>query len=760
MIVKYPVDRALVTPFLLMLSVFPAAAEAQTADAEQVLEEIIVTAQKRTENAQDVPISVSAISGDNLEKAGISNLEDAAFRLPNLAFPKFSDSKLASVTLRGISDPGGSAGQDPGVAVYMDEVYLGPGVGSNIDYFDLESVEVLRGPQGTLFGRNAIGGVINLRSRKPTFDWEGFVSAGYGNYNAQTATAAVSGPLLGDKLAVRLAGTINKRDGTTRNEFLKADTNSQGSGSARLQLLFRPNDQQEWSLSGEYRRLSQSPKGFETLFYDPAGVVSALFSASRTAPNNNPFDRKIVADGLGRETANIWRFALNGVVELGDLTLHSVTSYRKHDYYSFSDTDNSPFKIAYDGDPENVKAFSQEVRLESDKSERFDWMVGGFYYHQNARNLSFVTIGSDATALLTEGALTSALNIGSNAKTILNSYAGFANIGFRPTDKTELRVGARYSSERKKLDYSQVDLDSILGRGAEVLGGTFTANRTTKSSSFTPSISLTFKPVDDVMVYAAVSKGFKSGGFNDGLGTVDSIAFGPEKLWNYEAGLKSELFGRRVRFNVTGFYMQWTDIQISNDDPATPFFDPKTSNAGKARSYGLEVELTGKVNSFLTIGSNLGLLDARYTNGFFGALSAVDGKPILLRKLPYAPTYSFSLFADFNKDISDRFKLSLRPEMTLQGPHFLSDDQRTAAEAGERRAPKEDNQQMAYALVNVRAGFGDADDRWQISVWAQNLFNKTYKTRIFNQLGSPLIAQKFIILGEPRTYGVEARFKF
>mgnify|MGYP000612575885 CR=1 FL=1 len=724
---------------LLATSMLASPAFAQEKD-KVGLDEIVVTAQKRSENVQDVPIAITAITGEQLESKGIRSLDEVAFRVPNLSFRNTSDIKLSPISLRGVIASTGSAGQDPSVATYVDEVFLGAGAGANIAYYDLEAVEVLRGPQGTLFGRNAIGGVINIRTRRPTFQTQGFAEAEIGTFDHLRLTGGLGGALIDDVLAARVSGSFDRRAGFTKIVPLNTRSDDENNWNVRGQLLLKPSENMEWLFSGEYRKVQQSGKAFETLV-DAVGINPA---------NTDPNDRRIFTDEKNRETFDGYRISLNGNIDIGSAKLTSVTGYRHHNYFSRSDTDGTPLKLVSDGDPENVTAFSQELRLAGgDDKSVISWLIGGFYYTQESTNLSFVDFGPDLLGV----PLTIAG--GSNGAVKVNSYAAFASITARPGDKLSITLGGRYTKERKSIVYSQ---DDPLG----LLGGTFTVNGVKKYNNFSPNLNISFKASDDVLIYATASRGFKSGGFNDALGDATGIGFEPEKVNNAEVGIKSELFDRRLRLNIAAFYLKWDDILISADNPSTPIYDPTLRNSGNARSYGLEAEATFKASERLALNASIALLDARFI-GPLNKRRAGGNTPatqFVLDRLTDAPSFTASSSFTYRVPVNDSLNIVFAPELIYRGSSLLGLNAGLAVSDSRGVLKTGLNRQTGFALVNASLSLdGGEDGHWSAGLWVKNLTNTRYKDRIFDLSGGP-IGQVFQVLGPPRTLGLYVHREF
>jgi iron complex outermembrane receptor protein len=374
---------------------FAQVSEPSQADAEEQtksLEKVVVTARKQQETALEAPLSVTAFTADTLINEGISDPNAVALRTPGMAYGNFGDSKLSPTSLRGVVGSSGSAGADPAVGYYLDEVFLGQGVGAAVDLFDLQQVEVLRGPQGTLFGRNAIGGAVSYTTARPTNEFEARLEAEAGNYDYYRIGGVISGPIAKDRVMGRLAVLKNERGGTSTNLLTGEKVNTQGSWSARGQLLFDISDKTEWLLTADYKEIDQKPLIFETLSYTPGTTFDAVGGAFGITLNADPFDRKVLSDISPVETAELWGASSTFKTSIGGVDLINITSYREHDYYSRTDTDRSELSWIYDGDPETADRFSNELRL-SWTSGALDWILGAYYYSQNTANLSYIEVG-------------------------------------------------------------------------------------------------------------------------------------------------------------------------------------------------------------------------------------------------------------------------------------------------------------------------------------------------------------------------------
>ncbi len=706
-------------------------AEDPSAAGTLVLEEIVVTARKTTERLQDTPISITALDRDALERRGIDTLADVAKVTPGLNYGNFGDLKLSPTSLRGVVGSAGSAGADPAVGYYVDEVYVGQGPGANLDLYDIAQVEVMRGPQGTLYGRNTIGGVIAIRTERPGDEVKGSVTADIGNYQRRRLGASLSGPLVDGLVSAKIAVIRDHRDGYEDNLFLARDVNDHRTWSGRAQLLFTPAPDTELLLTADHAEADQETLVFETLKYNPDAIATQMLRTSGFALNTDPFDRKVNANRVSRETLNADGYAANFRTSLHDIDIVNIFSYRQHIYYSNTDTCRCQLSFSYDGDPEQVKRLSNEFRI-GGTAGSLSWLTGLYYFRQKADNQSFIELGSATAGLFGVPAM-DGLVIGSTGRMTTISKAAFASATWTGDDLVDVTLGGRYTQDEKRIDYGQVD-------PYQILGGSTAIKADDDWSRFTPNANIRFRISPTLMTYLSAAKGFKSGGFNDALGDANGISFGPESLWNYEAGLKTELFDRRLSLNLAAFAMEWDSIQITAQNPATTFYNPIILNAGKAHSRGVEVEASARVTSRLRLTGNLSVQDAAYDKG-----TLPNGKP--LNHIPFAPTYTGLIEGEYAVPTPVGL-LTFQGEYQMRGRTYLTTNNDPDGRVG------------AYGLVNLRVALASDDDRWRVALYGRNVFDKTYMTRLFDLYDNTLNGQKLITLGAPATYGVEFKVAF
>lgn len=704
---------------------------AQEAGAGAGVEDIIVTARRTEERLQEAPVSVTAFTAQTMERLGVSDVSDVARRTPSFQYGDFGDLKLSPTSLRGIIGSSGSAGADPAVGYYVDEVFVGQGASANLDLHDVARIEVLRGPQGTLFGRNTVGGVISITTRRPGDTFDASLQTTFGDYDYYRVGGSISGPL-GAGVSAGLSGVFSEREGVDHNIVLGRDVNSLGSYSLRGALDFDLGAETRLELTVDYRHADQEPMVLETIRYDDASSLAFLLDFLGLDRNADPYDRIVYSDDVNRETLDGWGASARLRTRIGGVTLTNVAAYRSHEYDSRFDTDRSPLRIGYDGDPEEVWRASEELRLNWETGP-VSWLAGVYFYHQDGSNQSFIEIGADLADLIGDSSLTGVI-AGSDANMITTSSAVFGSATWAVNERFDITLGARWVRDEKEIDYTQYD-------PVFLLGGSGTIQASDSWVEITPNLNVRYRFTPDVMAYLTVSNGFKSGGFNDGLGDANGISFDPETLWNYEIGLKTELFRRRLVANAALFYMDWQNIQVSQDNPATPMYDPIILNGGVAHSQGVEIEVQALPTDQLLLGASVSFLEAEYEEG-----TLPTGQP--LQRVPRAPEYTAAFNTEYRWPVGDFGEIALGGEYLMFGESYLSTNN------------IEDARVAPYELVNARLSFENLRQGWRFSIWGENLTDETYKTRMFDLMDQDLVGQRFIALGEPRTYGVELRVRY
>lgn len=691
----------------------PASATGDVAAEPTALDTIIVTAQKREEAAQGVPISLTAFSSRAVETYRLETLRDISRLTPGLLVSSFSQSS-PTIAIRGATNTFTQIGANKPVAVVIDDLFIPRNSAATFELYGLNSVQVLKGPQGTLFGRNVTGGAIVLDTGKPAFDdTAGSVRIGGGDYDLKQVDGRVDIPV-GETVALRLAGSLKQHDGYGKDRLTGREQDDLDSRSLRAQARLRANDDVEVLLGADY---AQDHNGGRTLSSKAAGSDG---------------DRRTSELGYNQDFArNQWgasgRVYWNAPV--GQVT--SVTGYR----WSQSGEDYSGTGVGYafltgtntqsvNRDVDDVGLFSQEIRWASPKWERGDLVAGVYFADEDAkrqlrtRGLAAVT-GVASSDVLTDQAV----------KT--RSYAAFVDGTVHLPAAFDLTLGARYTHDEKTADLVRTDF-------VRPATGSFTAHGLKADwSEVTPRAVLSWTPREDLKVYGSVTRGYTAGGFNTDAAVISALTqpFEPETVTNYELGVKSQWLADTLRVNASVFHMNYKDKQEL-------FFNNLTrvltiTNAGQATVKGAELEVTWRPLPWLNLMANYGLLDTVYDNFVIPGGAVNTGHP-----LGSSPRNKGALAADV------RIPLNGKGYVTGALSWAYTDGYYTGA-------TKDPNLHIdSYALTNLSLGYESQDGRWALTAWAKNLGDVDY---LLTPSTQGVLAE---YLGEARTVGVMLSAKF
>ena len=689
------------------------AAYAQTDGSDQVLADIVVTAQKRSESIQDIPLAVSAVSSDELSRLRITTAVDLGAVDPNL---NIQDSNgRVQIYLRGVGNNFLGLGTESNVAYHFNGVYVARPRAQVASFFDVERIEVVRGPQGDLYGRNATGGSINVISRKPTEDFTADATISIGNYASRRVEVGVGGAIVPDKIAVRAAGYFVDRDGFGKNEVTGNDVNDRNEQAARLSVDITPSEVFSVELIGDYFHGKDS----STAVHQHGRGLSGVPTLSETLGDlpSNIWNINSALDP--RRDLTVWGLQGTTSLELSQaVSLKMITAYRESRFDVLDDlTGNNPV-LQRSTQKEDQHQFSNELQLLA-SGDRWNLIVGAYYFTEDVNGFANISIFGGPAQFDQRGS--------ANTK----AYAAFANGSYELVDKLKLVLGARYSEEKRR------------STGSGTFGfppGIPTGGRQ-DFNSFTPKFTLQYEPTTNLSLYAGVSKEFKSGGFTIG---APGPAVRPETLWSYEAGVKAQMFDRRLTANVAAFWYDYSQIVVTRIVGAQTIDE----NAGKATIKGLEFELTARPVNHLRIDASLGLLDATFDrydtadplNPAAGVLSLSGNR------LPGTSKYTGRVGAVYDIPIGDAQKISLGADMTFAGDTFFDPfEHRTAS-------------QPAYELYNANVTF-DSGGIWSLTAWVHNLTDETIissEAVSADFLGYPRLAY----LRDPRTYGVDLKLTF
>lgn len=699
-------------------SELPAWAQAGTPPAsatgtdEAGIEDIIVTATRMGETAlQSTPIAVSVLSGDQLADRGVRDVQDLRAYVPSLQVSDLSG--YTQLYVRGIGSNIVFVGSDPSTTIHLDGIYLARPLSYMSDFLDVDRVEVLRGPQGTLYGRNSVGGTINVISRRPSAELEGQVQAAYGTYDRYAVQGYVSGPVAGGVRA-SLAADLSGHDAFRDNVSSGNDVEDLKSRGVRGQLLLPVGSEAEWILRADWSRQSGAFGAYPKLLR-PVGV---------------PLDDSILGDfdkvSMNRDNRTVLKnygFASDLTLPFNDtVKLRSLTGYRLFRGTIVADADSSSLDLLRNQIvPIRQHQFSQELSLLGD-TNRLDWVLGAYYFTERNREPLTLAIFPFSVSHIQRPLLRA------------RSFALFGQGEYHLSDTLSLTAGLRWTTERKRYaltDYfaASVDPDPDVAEAGFVLSGIpglpepFSIDTRRTDDALTPKLGINYMPNDDVLIYASATRGFKSGGYDYGANNaIDAAAgYGPEKLWSYEVGLKSDWLDRRLRLNVTGFYYDYTDLQVQSYVQIGPSLGARTQNAATARVKGIETEVIARPVEALQLTANVAWLDAeyrRYPNAFVTTFGAFDASG---QRLNNAPRWSATLGANYTIDLDARGRLDLGVDAHAQTTVYF-----TAANEGIGGVSDYRERQPDYAIVNGRVSWTSEDKRYQVQLIGTNLLDRDY----------------------------------
>ena len=707
--------------------------------------DIVVTAQRRSESVQKIPIAVSAIGGDALQARGAVDLTSVGASVPGLNVSE--QVGQARLTLRGIGVDNISAGAESSVAFNQDGVFFSRSAAALASFYDVDRVEVLRGPQGTLYGRNATGGSVNIITNRPTDILHGGVSLTVGNRDTVVAEGFASGPLA-DGISGRLSFQTQYHGGYGRNLVTGTDIDTKSSQAIRGQLLFNPGSRLSVLIAGDY--YSSDDRSNTYHYFGPAGRTATGQPVTPTALLLGGFaprsERDIASARDPDARAEFYGARVDIGYELSDaVTLRSLTAYRRSDYQVHSDisplgVDLFPLTVA-----EKSDQYTQEFQLNVDTSSN-KLVAGVFYLHEKidgslAAPLSLLAVGGPP--LLVQGFFA-----GGRLKT--DAAAAFAQDTYSLTDRLRVTVGARYSWEKKAVN-DQSDFD--FARPYSPANVPLTPRHIDDDSfhSFTPKLGVDFDLAERTLLYASFSKGFKSGTFNLGS-TGPSLR--PEKVDAYEAGLKTTLLDGAFRANLAGFYYDYSDLQVGKVQNQLVVLE----NAATARIYGVEGEITARPVRDLTLSLNASWLHARFRDYVTAdqARPAGDGRTrdesgapafdLSGNTLPQSPNYTVDVAAEYTVRFAGG-GLTLRGESNWSDRVYFSPFNRNEVS------------QRAYNLQNAFVTYQPEGGPWRLSLYIRNIGDKTIRSAgqvATALLGSPVIG----FVKPPRTFGATFGVKY
>ncbi|WP_374763264.1 TonB-dependent receptor [Yunchengibacter salinarum] len=721
----------------------------EAASAQVMMDEITVTARKREEGSQDVPVSVTALSGSAIRDLGFEDSTSIASQVPNFSFgTPVGEGNNPGFSLRGVGLNDFGDGNESPVAMYVDGTYLGTLAGQTIQIFDVERVEVLRGPQGTLYGRNATAGLVHFISRKPTPELEGFAKLDVAEFGEVRFEGGIGGPL-SDTVRGRVSGVYQKDNGFVTNRLdPDQDANNTDFYSVRGQLEWAPSDTANVLLIGHAGQVDQFAP-----YYDHVGILDENF-----APCSN---ERILNDecqdvtGYRDADGDIYTgdFDRQGVLEvdtagvsatvnltLGGVDLTSITAWESVEKLHEEDTDVGPNPYLVPTFGVDSDQFSEELRL-SGSTPKLNWVLGAYYYTDEKDGRADLLVNNELDDFL--------IDVGAapppSVVPVLLDYRGlytietesialFGQADYAITPDLELTLGLRYTDEEKRMDFEST-INGATGPGT---GG----ERKTSFDDVSGKVGLTYNVTPDNMLFASVARGFKSGGFNATF-IFDEAGFTPydkETLTSYEVGSKNSMFGGRLRFNLTGFYYDYEDSQaLLNINLEGGGATSILTNIPQVEVYGMEAEVVANPFEGFETTLGAGLMDSKVKRVLPG------NEDLLGSELTFAPNATLNGVFRYYQPMGNAGELSYQVDFTYQSEQFFSLDNDPLLS------------QDGYSIWNARITYAGDNGRYKVSAFVNNLFDKEYTTFKFPFFEDGFFQQ---MIGHPQWFGGSIEFNF
>jgi len=723
---------------------------AQDVDNGLSLDEIVVTAERRSESLQDVPLSISAVTGDKLDKLGIRNVNDLQNLIPGLNV-KSSTLGTTKFNIRGVGQSPDDITVESGVGVFIDDIFLPRQGAAATALFDLERIEVLRGPQGTLYGRNTAGGSINIITKKPSDELVGKFSAEVGNLGTRNFKGYLSGPLVEDKLFAKISAISLHSNGYVLNTATGNLGNGIDTIAGRFGLLYVATDNIEITMTADIERSEPDPTffsigpedGFRTVIHDLLNsfVPPQAPTPFPGEPATEFFETNVDNDGFERLDA--WGTMVRADVSHDAFDAAYIFGYRESALMLNTDRDLSPLSLLNEAHDEESSWGSAEARFTSNPEGslslggKLDWTVGlYFFFEDGTRQVDF--FNDDVVPFATQGAFTGRATLRFDQSINTNAYAVFGQTTYSITPTTRLTAGARWTQEEKTAGIATSIMDPLGGalfgppNNGGIINEIFDTETTRRFNDVTLKFGLEQDLGDVALLYATYSEGFKAGGFN-GTSSTRAIAetgFDPEDVTSYEAGIKAS-FADRVNVNLSLFRTDYNNLQTAIVSTGGTPFVLNTS----ADLLGGEIEVTAIPVENLLINMSVGYVDSEITE-------FQDNPDAIGTRVNGIPVVQYSVDAIYGIDLG-------AGEVTLQGDYSWESATTTLSQLGVR-APE----LIARGLLNFRVSFVPENERWEMAGWIRNAADVEYLRSVSAAVSpnSPAGAQSRLP-GTPRTYG-------
>ncbi|OHT43421.1 TonB-dependent receptor [Flavobacterium tructae] len=751
-----------------------------TIKEENELIEVVVSSRRRIEKVQDVPIAVSVITGKQAEQTGAFNVNRIKELVPSVQLYS-SNPRNTGINIRSLGSPFGltNDGIDPGVGFYVDGVYYARPAATTLDFIDVEQIEVLRGPQGSLFGKNTTSGAFNITTRKPSFTTGADFEVSYGNYAFLQAKASVTGAL-GKKVAGRISFSGTQRDGLIDNVATGRPTNSLNNQGIRGQLLFTPSENTNIILAADIT--TQRPDGYAQVV---AGVAPTQRAAYRQfnaiikdlnyqLPSQNAFDRKIDHDTPWRSGQDMGGISLNIDTKIGTGTLTSTTAWRFWNWDPSNDRDFTGLQVlAKSQNPTRQTQFTQEVRYAGQLTSKLSGVVGAFFIDQTSQtdgteesgNAQWRFSQSSTSPLWKTPGLFEGYGIKTDARIRASSAAVFGQVDWAITERLHVLPGIRYNFDKKDAQYSRTTYGGLQTTDPALLAlkksvysdQSFASN--TDNTDFSGNITVSYKASDKINAYATYAKSYKPVGVNvaglptdsKGLPLLDLAVIKPEKVNHYEVGVKTSPFKNSI-FNLTFFNTEIKDFQTNVQAAELGVNRGYLANADKVRVRGAELDASFVFSQHLTVNAAATYTDAKYVKFTNAPLPLEEtGAPVAFKdvsgtELPGASKWAGSL----GGELSDHAKF-----FGNKGKIFLAVDSYARSEFSSSPSASKYLVVPGYAIFNARLGFR-ASEGLSVHFWGRNLLNKDYYEQLLPAGGNA--GQYAAVLGDQRTYGITLKY--
>lgn len=716
-----------------------------TAHGQTVLEEIVVTAQKREENLQDVAISVSAFSGATLEDTGFDRLDDLEFLAPGVQFAEYGP--IAYANMRGIGNENTTAGGDPGVALHIDGVYIGRPLGTLFSAFNSERVELLRGPQGTLYGRNATGGSINYVSRKPDREPGGDLDLTGGGYNWFRARGALNVPL-GDRAAARVVILAEERDGYTDNFVNGNDANDIDSLGLRGHLSFDLSASADLLLSVHHIR--NEGVGSQAELREPfpqplagppiPGETDYILNGAQLVNDLRPFHE--AKDAVESQDNELTLVSAQLGWDVGQYTIRSITGFAETSFRSVLDLDSSEKPLAELNLMEDAEQFTQELQVSWDGEGATRWIAGLYYFDEEAERRSMFFQGRFDTLAAALG-VPSGFDVGGEVEA--RSFAVFGELNYDLSDRLHTTFGARYTMDEKEGVNRGSQFSPIYNGAADA-----------DWNEFTWKVNASYDTSESSLIYATISTGYKSGGVNQVTNPlVANPIYDPETVTAYEVGFKSRLLDNRLQLNVAAYHNDYEDLQFQ----VFLFAGPESYNASGATVQGLELELQAALTESLRLDATLGITDSEFDDQLIpvGGPNTVQIGGNKVQRTPDL-TYSIALTNDWSLGAAG--SLRARLDYSYTDEIFYNAFNRSGGFADPGGSDLADD----YNNLNLRVIWNSPSLNWTVEAAVTNLTDEEQEGNVFRDIGFHDIpgggGLERVTYNPPRQWSVRVGYSF